>query len=160
MIGHCIAAFIADPSLLTGAGLPESTCPVLRLSRRAALLPAGTELESALGIVPDPADDPFGEVFHSLTRPLADWAQRLSVGGTVVYVETDYWGGSGTQSAMAWRDGTVRMAPMRGARGPINAALRHLGVEPGSATDRFAALGLDRYRSNDDWRSEGERVRG
>jgi hypothetical protein len=33
-------------------------------------------------------------------------------------------------------------------------AVRHLGVERGSARDEFDALGLGRHRSNESWLSE------
>src|SRR5689334_22629581 len=51
-------------------------------------------------------------------------------GGGLAYVETDYWGGSGGQSAMAVVDGRMASGPRRsrGAGGPINSALRAIGV--------------------------------
>ena len=74
-----------------------------------------------------------------------------SAGGAVAYFETDYWGGEGEQSAVLWERGEMVYGPAKSRLGPINGALRRMGVERGAALDEFDAVGLGRYRDNDDW---------
>ena len=77
--------------------------------------------------------------------------------GPIAYVETDYFGSAGSQSAALWRDGALVMAlatEWAGGAGhpdgaPINRALRGLGVAPDGG-DEFSVIGLGGYRSNDD----------
>lgn len=72
--------------------------------------------------------------------------------GRVAYVEADFFGGVGTQTAATWQDGAVVMAPeQRNGPGPINEALHFLGVVPDSGQDEFAAVNLSRFRHTDDW---------
>ncbi len=77
-------------------------------------------------------------------------------GGALAYVETDYWGGSGGQSAVAYVDGRVAVHPYRskGAGGPINSALRAIGVARG-ADDEFDTIGLGERRTMTDYELEG-----
>lgn len=84
-------------------------------------------------------------------------------GGALAYAETDYFGGSGAQSAMAYVDGVEASAPQRsrGAGGPINAALRAIGVKRNDMDDEFDTIGLGYRRSMSDYEPEGPlRLRG
>lgn len=77
-------------------------------------------------------------------------------GGGLAYVETEYFGGTGGQSAMAFMDGREAMAAQRsrGGGGPINQALRRIGVVRG-ADDEFDTVGLGERRSMSDYEPEG-----
>src|SRR5690348_4813492 len=57
-------------------------------------------------------------------------AEATKLSGALAYLETEYWGGSGEQSAMAWSAGqeVFPATRSRGAGGPINSALRSVGV--------------------------------
>ncbi|MFI7122933.1 hypothetical protein [Amycolatopsis sp. NPDC049868] len=87
--------------------------------------------------------------------PLAECSEH----GAVAYVEAEYFGGAGTQSAQVWERGETVLGPLhvgeddpRPADGsPISQALRRLGVLKGDYFDEFDAVGLGRYRNTDDW---------
>lgn len=84
-------------------------------------------------------------------------------GGGLAYVETEYFGGTGGQSAMAFLDGRETMAPQRarGGGGAINQALRAIGVKRSVADDEFDTIGLGERRSMDDYGPDGpRRLRG
>jgi len=84
-------------------------------------------------------------------------------GGGLAYVETEYFGGSGGQSATAFVDGREAMAPQRarGGGGAINQALRAIGVKRSVADDEFDTIGLGERRSMDDYGPDGpRRLRG
>jgi hypothetical protein len=81
---------------------------------------------------------------------------RFSAGSAIAYIETNYAGSTGTQSAALWRDGVLAMQPVTlDAKvnrppqfWPINAALRSLGVVAQPPADEFTVFGLMGYRSH------------
>jgi hypothetical protein len=90
-------------------------------------------------------------------------AGATQAGGGLAYVETDYWGGQGGQSAMAYIDGRETMAPQRsrGGGGPINQSLRTIGVIRNGELDEFDTIGLGYRRTMADYEVEGPvRLRG
>ncbi len=80
-------------------------------------------------------------------------------GGGLAYVETEYFGGTGGQSAMAFVDGREAMAPQRarGGGGTINQALRAIGVKRDVTNDEFDTIGLGERRSMEDYGPDGPR---
>jgi hypothetical protein len=77
-------------------------------------------------------------------------------GGALAYIETEFFGGTGGQSAMAIVDGRERMAPQQAKGiGPINQALRVIGVKHAADLDEFDTLGLGERRSMSDYDPEG-----
>jgi hypothetical protein len=70
--------------------------------------------------------------------------------GPIAYIETEYFGGVGWQGAAVYSGGETVMVPGWRESGPIDRALRLIGVKCLLLRDRFQALGLEAYRSNDD----------
>ena len=77
-------------------------------------------------------------------------------------VETEYFGGTGAQASTAFIDGREVVAPQSArAAGPINQALRRIGVTRTDADDEFDTIGLGERRSMMDYEPEGPvRLRG
>lgn len=87
------------------------------------------------------------------------FAARASQGASLGYLETEYFGGIGDQSAVLWQNGVLTLGPLSmsnddaavGQRPrslwPINTVLRGLGVRSAGHDDEFDALGLGAYRS-------------
>ncbi len=78
----------------------------------------------------------------------------------VAYVETDYFGGSGIQSAALWRGGGLEFVASEYSSPwvapvvrPINTALRMLGVVASPEQDEFDAIALGEFRSNNGLRA-------
>ena len=65
-------------------------------------------------------------------------------------IETDYFGSNGDQSAAVYHGDSIIMEPKTASIGPINEALRHLGVYRIPNLDEFDTLGLSQYRNFDD----------
>jgi hypothetical protein len=151
-MAHNVQAFIARTELLQMLAHELKRAHVIPLTQGLALLPtvahpaefydeqAGNEERKGL----------FAELNY-LSSPFAEQARRFSEQGTIAYVETEYWGGDGEQAAIVWAKGKIVFGPARANFGTINEALRHLEVERGAHRDRFDAIGLGRYRDNDDW---------
>jgi hypothetical protein len=78
-----------------------------------------------------------------------------------LYIETDYFGGIGGQAAIMFRAGKRFYGPRTGGTGPINESIDPISEALGLAgvvvssvnVDAFAEAGLDRYRSNEDWKA-------
>jgi len=145
-MGHSIAGFIAPKEVLREGTRHLRHAAIASLEQGFGFLPATDALDDELG-----GGEPPHREFWRLTEGLARLGAELSRGGPVVYVETDYFGGSGDQAAMVWENGEVLSEPSKTRMGAINHALLHLGVEKGGADDRFDALGLGRHRHSDDW---------
>ena len=78
--------------------------------------------------------------------PQAAWLmESVSLRTRLAYIETDYFGGTGTQAGVLYEDGRVSLGPENGG-GTIETLLEALGVRPSPGQDRFAALELGRYR--------------
>jgi hypothetical protein len=98
-----------------------------------------------------------------LPPTVEETARELSRHGRVVYVEAEFFGGTGAQAAVGWEGGVVAYGPIRtqspgegydgfdevveGDDWAVNRALGWLGVRPRGGSDAFAAIGLDRRRS-------------
>jgi hypothetical protein len=145
-MGHSIAGFVAREEVLREGARHLRHARIASLEQGFGFLPATDVLDDELGRGEMPHDE-----FWRLTDGLARLGAELSRGGRVAYVETDYFGGSGDQAAMAWEDGEVLSAPHKARIGAIHGALMWLDVEKGDADDRFDALGLGRHRHTDDW---------
>jgi hypothetical protein len=65
-------------------------------------------------------------------------------------IETDYAGGIGDQAAAVYQGACEVMPPKTARIGPINEALRTLGVAARPPLDEFDTIGLGRYRNFED----------
>jgi hypothetical protein len=89
--------------------------------------------------------------FSMLTENLAAWAKQISKLTPVAYIEAEYFGGAGEQSAIVWDKSEIKLGPISAEIGPINQALSFLGAKVLSANDEFEAVGLNRGRDSEDW---------
>ncbi|RSN33590.1 hypothetical protein DL990_16690 [Amycolatopsis sp. WAC 01416] len=121
---------------------------LVALGQHLSLLPL-TEVPADAGV---PGFGEFWTAPAGFDRLLAECSRR----GAVAYVEAEYFGGTGTQSAQVWDSGETVFGPQHQAEGesggsPISQALRWLGVVKGDHFDEFDAVGLGRHRDTDDW---------
>jgi hypothetical protein len=150
-MGHAIEALIIPDTV---AGLVPEMLPHTRavsLGHGLRIVPITAETFDALRERFPSLEDPPDPEFWKLSGPIAYVAEELSQHGAIAYIETDYFGGTGLQAATVWESRSVRMPPTRAKRGPINAALRVMGVRGRFMRDEFEIVGLGMHRSNDDW---------
>ncbi|MFE9201123.1 hypothetical protein [Micromonospora sp. NPDC007230] len=167
-MSYQLSAVVADVELLREqtANLDHAVLAALR--QDFALLPVTPQLVTELtGELPDFCTDepsaaqPFQLVLSSLvSEMLAGWSRQ----GPVAYLEAEFAGGLGHQSAVVWLGGAISWGPcfdgtLDGPRAqwPINAALARLGAEPGPWIDPFAELGLHLERATAGWLAHGRR---
>jgi len=154
-MGHAIQALLIPDG---AAGLVPERLPHTRaisIGHGIQLVPVLDETFDALGEQSPDLPDPPEVEFWKLSGPIVRVALELSQHGPVAYIETDYFGGTGEQAAIVWEDGRVRMPAQQARSGPINEALRLMGVRAGIMRDEFEAVGLGAHRSNDDWLERG-----
>ncbi|MET8122286.1 hypothetical protein [Micromonospora sp. NPDC005189] len=167
-MGYQLSAVVADAELLREQAVELDHAVLGELRQDFALLPVTPQLVVELtGSLPDFATDdrsaehPFGLV---LSPPLVELLARWSELGPVAYLEAEFGGGAGYQSAAVWLGGALSWGPhfddvldAPREQWPINTALTRLGVEPGSWIDPFAELGLHLERNTDGWLAHGRR---
>jgi hypothetical protein len=102
--------------------------------------------------------DPF-PLFVHLSASVENVLKEASAVGSLAYIETDYFGGCGTQMAVAWDRGEL-VGPFKTettwngsnfvvdppGEWAINRALATLGVVPTAGKDAFDTVGLGRLR--------------
>jgi hypothetical protein len=127
---------------------------IVPLGQHLWLLPMTDKLFDVLTVAGAPELDGFWKAPAGLGHALT----ACSANGPVAYVEAEYFGGAGTQSAQVWDGGKVVLDLLRLAEGapspdgsPISRALRRLGAAKGGRIDEFDAVGLGRHRDTDDW---------
>jgi hypothetical protein len=144
-----------------------------------ALAPLTDELHDEILECFEPSGHSGFPEFWKLSPSLIAFARRQSEATPLVYLETDYFGGNGTQAAIAWARGHVVFGPEQTGNAvplsggainralrtlsvkllptrPINCALQFLGVKALWPFDEFDAVGLGRCRSNEDWIEQAE----
>lgn len=155
-MGHTVQLVVGREASIVGflQDWPGSRAVDLRGGWRA--IPVDESLYDAIAarFAAAPMVDALDHAPRGIANALANATAR---GGGLAYVETDYFGGAGEQSALAYVDGVEACAPARsrGAGGPINAALRVIGVIRDATDDEFDTIGLGLRRSMDDYQPEG-----
>lgn len=167
-MSYQLSAVVADVELLRERTAELDHAVLATLRQDFALLPVTPQLvEELTGALPDfasgepNAEQPFQLVLSTmLADVLAGWSRQ----GPVGYLEAEFAGGLGHQSAVVWLGGEVSWGPCFDdrldrprAEWPINAALTRLGAEPGPWIDPFAELGLHLERDTAGWLAHGRR---
>jgi hypothetical protein len=106
--------------------------------------------------------DPFVE-FERLSASAEIVLREVSKFGVLGYIETDYFGGSGTQSAIAWNKGKILLGALKSeitwngksyeetptGKSAINQILSVLGVWTNQKKDEFDMLNLGNFRDTE-----------
>ena len=148
-MGHIVTGLIARPIILEAFSRAHSLHGPVALADDLAILPLREADLSRLQCAP--SDDEAGG-FQHLSKQLLDQLRHSSHEGALMYFETEYFGGDGGQGAAVFQDGDLVFGPHWAEVGPINQALKLLGVscEP-SDRDEFEAVGLHLHRNAEGW---------
>jgi hypothetical protein len=149
-MGHAISALLtrAEVSVEKAAAFG---LPVIQLPQHISMLPLTPEYldrwSEVLGISGFKSERPLlnCNVAHHI-------AIQLVGEEPFAIIETDYFGGAGDQAAVVYAAESLLMSPTVAARGPINNALRLLGVSATQGRDEFDTVELGKYRSFEDLR--------
>jgi hypothetical protein len=152
-MGHWLTGLIGARDSLQRLDAAIGATKYVVLTDDLQFLPLSDDALDGLRGVPDLTER--AGPFDYLTSGLIGALSQASRGIRFAYIETRYFGGVGGQGAAFFTDGALIFGPewdetgSIGA-GPINAALRMLGVRTtGPAIDEFDTVGLGRFRSMD-----------
>lgn len=154
-MGYDLKAVVADAGLLTAAAAELPSARIAPLRQGLALLPVDRVLPAALDGAPGPPPHGFWTLTAGLQRLLAEWSK----GGTVAFLESEYFAGAGEENTAVWRAGSIVLGPLHlrdddavPAEGtPVRRALHELGITADADQDEFTAAGLDAHRTTEDW---------
>jgi hypothetical protein len=154
---YCLEAVIAEEAVLRELVGSVPGAHIVELDHRLSLVPATKALFGAIAAAETPRLDGFWRAPAGLAAVLA----ACSSNGPAAYVEAEFFGGLGMQSAQVWHGKEVVFGPLHmpeeepapAGGTPISQALRHLGVVKGDYYDEFSAVRLGRHRETDHWLS-------
>lgn len=93
----------------------------------------------------------YGQVTLAYASSLVQELLTASMGGSVMYFETEYFGGAGSQGAAVFRSGEIAYGPKAAEVGPIIEALELLEIRTSAqGADAFQTVGLGRHRQTVD----------
>lgn len=148
-MAHFVTGLIARHAALQQFAAAHALPAPVVLTDVLSLLPLGEDQLDQL--LPQP-QHAFHSGFNMLSQGLSALLCAASATATLLYFETEYFGGMGTQGAAVFRDGEIVFGPQSAELGPINSALALLGVRTQApATDEFETVGLHRHASTEDW---------
>lgn len=148
-MGHFVTGLVAQPKQLEEFAEKHSLHKPIALTQGLSILPLRDEDLDAF-LKPPMIGHPEG--FTYLSEQLVNEVAPASESGAILYFETEYFGGTGAQGAAVFSKGSLVFGPKSAESGPINEALRVLGVKvTPPAFDEFEAIGLNRHRHTEDW---------
>ena len=143
-MGYYLQGLISRENVLKTHTSEYQNVTVIPLVQGVGLVPLIDEAFEEIG--PDDVMEPF----EKLSSDVEELAQKISVDCPVIYVEAEFFGGTGTQVLMAWAKGSRTMKPLK-STDAINQGLKILGVKKHGAVDEFDAVGLGKHRSTEEW---------
>jgi hypothetical protein len=146
---HCVTGLIEKPGPLGAFSRKHGLHNPLVLAHGLEILPLRDEdIDSFL----TPPMTGLPEGFNYLSDQLIQMLSPASSDSSIIYFETEYFGGTGTQGAALFKNGALIYGPVSAEHGPINNALSMLGITTISpAIDAFDTIGLGLHRHTEDW---------
>lgn len=155
-MGYEVYGFIAKCGTFDQFKSLDERISVTKLNEELDLMLNDEYLERGLGETGQ-SNVPEGYENWLLNEYLIQICRELSQKTPVAYFLSNYVGGVGEQLAVVWKDGEViykeqkPVLPNPGSFGPINGALKLLGVVAEEGKDEFRASGLLSHRNMEDW---------
>ena len=125
-MGYFLEALLGTPPTLEQHSLQFRHARVVSLAGGVAIIPITDDLYDEV------ADGGSVDRFFKLSPGIEQWAKRISAVAPVAYIEAEFFGNIGGQSAIAWSAGSRMLGPIH-SKDAINQALRLLGVQTGAA---------------------------
>jgi hypothetical protein len=148
-MAHCVTGLIGKPADLAAISREHSLPWPVALVSELAILPLREVDLAPFWTSPYETDEEWRYLSERLLVELRRWSRHHR---PLMYFETEYSGGSGGQGAAVFEDGELIFGPSWAAIGPINHALKLMGVSiERSSQDEFQMVGLHLHRFTDEW---------
>jgi hypothetical protein len=171
-MSHRVELFIARKAILENMACTLNQAHLILLPQGFALIPNINELFDEITNHRQSKMNEEFEIFDKISGALISHAENLSHKGPIAYIETNYFGGIGTQSAVVWSETRIIYGPCQSetkwvngqhvtkpaGETAINRALRLMGVQQENAFDEFDAIELGKFRNNEDWLKQTDRI--
>lgn len=146
-MGYFLHAFIGkQPDLQLLANIFQS-CRLINVGKEMFIIPMTEELYDEIN------EFKISEDVGTLTY-MSQYVEKRVLGAIgdncVGYIEAEYFGGQGGQTAILWQKGE-RYKLYDFGRGVINLILKHLGVSAEIGLDEFDTINLGRHRNTEEW---------
>lgn len=150
-MSHCIRVMMAADAMIKQLAASSPEAHILSLEQGFSLIPLTDALfDEVTGRYPNASGEDW-EAFVMLSPAIQQWLKTQSQSGPIAYLETEYFGGEGAQSAILYEKGEVKKGPLESKRpGAINRVLQAIGVKKSLGKDAFDTIGLGNFRSNED----------
>jgi hypothetical protein len=147
-MGHSLQALITKFSILRDFASEYDNAIVVNLEVQSmGLLPLSFAFLDEIKPDEQKGEFPYTGLVR-LTKHLETIILPLSNEYPIAYIQTEYFGGVGEQGAIAWHMEKIVYPPsIVWGIGPINMALKKLGVNQKDGLDEFDTLGLGKFRN-------------
>lgn len=147
-MGHSIKAVIGKRTDVQRIA-EDWICKMIELPQDFGMVPLTLKLfEDMEELLKPSGDDPCSELV-GLDSTVVEILKRYSSCTKLAYIETDYFGGVGTQGGVLYENGRETISACVG-EGTINALLKALGAWRKPDMDEFDCLELGKYRHFDE----------
>ncbi|MDE6031400.1 MAG: hypothetical protein K2G32_07260 [Oscillospiraceae bacterium] len=143
-MGHCIRAIIGARDSVRRLA-EDWLREVVELPQDFGMILMTNGFLEDLGELMEVSDDLCFPELENFTEEVKELIERYSFRTKLAYIETDYFGGVGTQAGVLYENGRITIEPRRG-EGTINILLKELGVWHYSDKDEFDMLELGKHR--------------
>lgn len=144
-MGHCIRAVIGARESVRRLAEDWLKAKVVELPQGFGMIFMTDDLLEDVGELLEVSDELLFSELENFTEEVKELMEWYSFRTKLTYVETDYFGGVGTQAGVLYENGRAAIGPRRGS-GTINILLEELGVWCYPDKDEFDMLELGKYR--------------
>ena len=161
-MAHCLKAIIGNDEIIVNLAKDWINAEKTGLAQGFSLIKLTDNLLDDINkLVNNKSEDPYQE-FYYLSSSLHEILISKSVDTALAYVETDYFGGCGTQVALLYENGIVKTEPLKTEDGwnsesqeyfqtpngtrAINSILKEMGVICLDKLDEFDSIRLSLHR--------------
>lgn len=144
-MGHCIQAIIGTRRSVQELTHDWACAEQVVLPQEYVMIFLTDTLFDRITERSNKSDRDLSPVLTYLTEAIHLFLQQYSLHGRLAYIETDYFGGVGTQAGALYENGQLQIAPCSGEK-TINLLLSALGVQCEPGKDAFDSLNLGQYR--------------
>lgn len=156
---HSLQAVITKREAIEEIKQKLSNLSFVELPQNLVLIPVTDFLHDELDELYNSRNNSVFMEFDYLSAPIVSFLEEYSRKTPVAYIETDYFGGAGRQSAALWSDSKLDEGPFQSItfnkqelsiscdEKAINRVLKKMGVSNSMSKDEFEAVGLEQYRT-------------
>lgn len=174
-MAHDIQIIVAKETIINQITIEWFQASSLSLPQGFAMIPITMKFYDDINeLANNQKPKPYKE-FDMLSSSVEEFIRVKSHQRIIAYIETDYFGGAGAQSAILFENQQVKIGPLRTKTnwdaesqsykdtpegyGAINEVLKELGVYKLKDKDEFDSINLGHYRSNEEIVEEAKNLK-